>query len=42
MSIDPSTTGAIRDQFERYVVPNYGRFPVELDRRSGTVQVVGI
>ncbi len=36
MSIDPSTTGAIRDQFERYVVPNYGRFPVELVRGEGS------
>lgn len=36
MSIEPSTIDAIRDQFERFVVPNYGRFPVELVRGEGS------
>ena len=36
MSIEPSKTDAIRDQFERFVVPNYGRFPVELVRGEGS------
>jgi len=36
MSIEPSTTDAIRDQFDRFVIPNYGRFPVELVRGEGS------
>ena len=36
MSIQSSSTDGIREQFERYVVPNYGRFPVELLRGEGS------
>ncbi len=36
MSTEPSIAEDVREQFSRYVVPNYGRFPVELVRGEGS------
>ena len=36
MSTEPSIAEDVREQFARYVVPNYGRFPVELVRGEGS------
>jgi len=36
MSTEPSIAEDVREKFSRYVVPNYGRFPVELVRGEGS------
>jgi len=36
MSTQPSIDDAVRQQFERFVIPNYGRYPVELVRGEGS------
>ena len=36
MSSDTAKTADIFDAFQRYVVPNYGRYPVCLSRGEGS------
>ena len=36
MSTENTQTDPVREQFDRYVIPNYSRFPVEITRGEGS------